>query len=497
MPSKAELLDYLLTKLKKNEEKKANTPKFRAFGDRLLSPDSYRDQNSVSKPGNLDQVSEVEGAISKALPIAGAITNPVGTIAGMGLEYLKNRLFPEEDSVTDSLIPDPETGELKVAGKAQSVVPRWTKVRRKAVQTIQKFPTKEDYIDYRKNPGLYTGSGRDDWGEKMDTSRYPLRPSVTDPGKIQITANPTRDYVQAYLDGKPAAAIALNTKGKVDISESAQNARGKGVGKELYKYLGQQGKNIFEVKDTSIAAARARYSAIKDLAEGKFSKVKALPYSAVNASQRTGTGIDPNMPKPEVSTKNLVPDNLISYLSTQTKRNPNRPTTAKNFDVLAAGSPKIQALKRGVASKKAAEAQPRNEGNTSWREAERQIEAKSDWTRRLLRLLPSRLELTPDLVPERSDLRTRLLNKLDDASDQINRVSSINSGGVSNETQEYLNRLPQFRTLGAGGFSPVTELSKHTDRTRALIERLQQLLRAASHFRGENYESYYGPRDFK
>ena len=493
MPSKAELLQYLQTKYE--EQQRKNKPL--GWGDRLLSPEVRGRQNSISQPG---PGVEDPGLGEKLLTGGMALSNLPATGASILLQKLQDHLFPSEPSITDSLIPDPLTGELKPAQKLESVVPRWTKTQRKALQTLQKFPTREDYTNPAKNPGLYTGPWRKSWGQDMDVMNPALKPEVVDRGKIQFTTTPTRDFVRTYLDGKPAASISVNSNtGEIGVTESALSARGKGVGKELYKFLGQQGKDIYKLHDTSTDAAHARYAAIEDLAKGKFSPAKPLPMSRDITSRPDPKGIDLELGgKPEVSGQNLAPIDLKPFLSTKTARDPNKPTTAKVFDTLKDGSPKIQALKRGIKSESSANSQELGENNLDYSPALSLIDAKEEWLRRLLRLMPARMELPDKLAPERSDLRTVLLNLLDDNQNQAGVVGAMRTPGrVPNTVQDYINRLPEFRRPQYSGFGFDTQLSRHTPKTQALVERLQQLLRQSSEHRGENYNAYYGPRDFK
>jgi len=493
MPSKLELLQYLQNKYE--EQQRKNKPL--GWGDRLLNPEVRARQNSISQPGPGVE----DPGVGEKLAMGGmALSNLPATGASILLQKLQDHLFPDEPSLTDSLIPDPLTGELKPTPKLESVVPRWTKTQRKAIKTLQKFPTREDYLSPRKNPGLFTGPQRKNWGADMDTMANPLVEGVTDRGKIQFSATPRRDFVKTYLDGKPAATITTDGKGQVGITESALSARGKGVGKELYKFLGQQGKDIYNLHDTSIDAANARYSAVKDLAEGKFSPAKPLPMISALVSRPDPKGIDLKIGgKPEVSGKDLAPEDLTFMLSTRTKHDPNKPSTAKVFDTLKDGSPKIQALKKGIKPKSSDNSSELGENNLEYGPASRVIDAKDEWLRRLLRLMPARMELPDNLAPARSDLRTTILNLMDDNQNHSSTVGNLptSNSRIPNTVQEYINRLPEFRRADSSGFGFETFLDRHTPKTQALVERLQQLLRQSSEHRGENYDAYYGPRDFK
>jgi len=129
MPSKAELLEYFQKELEKNRYKSQN------YGDRLLSPEVRGQQNSISQPG--PGVEDL--GVGEKLAMGGmALSNLPMTGASILLQKLQDHLFPDEPSLTDSLIPDPLTGELKPTAKTASLSTRSPKFRGKMGENVAK-----------------------------------------------------------------------------------------------------------------------------------------------------------------------------------------------------------------------------------------------------------------------------------------------------------------------------------------------------------------------
>jgi len=116
MPSKLELLQYLQNKYEEQQQK--NKPL--GWGDRLISPEVRGQQNSISQPGPGVE----DPSVGEKLAMGGmALSNLPMTGASILLQKLQDKLFPAEPSITDSLIPDPLTGELKPTQKSESFMP--------------------------------------------------------------------------------------------------------------------------------------------------------------------------------------------------------------------------------------------------------------------------------------------------------------------------------------------------------------------------------------
>ena len=255
MPSGSEVLDFLTQSILENEKRK----KKNLYGDRLLASPTKLPVAGEEKPKASDIL----------MLLASGIMNPSGTALGLAEGALR-----PESSIFDNEIPLPEGG-YAYPEKLDSVVPKLTKTQRKAIMALQKYPTRESYL---AKDSIYKGKHRKPWGKNIDKTEDTLTPEFTDPGKVQIVSTPTRQLNSMYHNGIPIAEISTlgPTSGEINVSQMAESARGTGLGKALYKYLAQQGKNIYETKDTSKDAAHARYSAIKELANRDFVKTKPI-----------------------------------------------------------------------------------------------------------------------------------------------------------------------------------------------------------------------------
>ena len=255
MPQASEVLDFLTQSILENEKRK----KKNLYGDRLLKSPTKLPVSGEEKPKASDYL----------MLLASGILDPGGTAMGLAEGALRS-----EPSIFDNQIPLPEGG-YAYPERFDAVVPRLTKTQRKALQTLRNYPTRESYLE---NKSIYQGVNRKNWGKNMDKSESTLKPEFTDPGTVQFVSTPTRQLNAMYHNGIPVAEISTkgSASGDINISQSAESARGTGLGKTLYKYLAQQGKNIYEPKDTSKDAAHARYSAIKDLANRDFIKTKPI-----------------------------------------------------------------------------------------------------------------------------------------------------------------------------------------------------------------------------
>jgi hypothetical protein len=131
MPSRAELLEYFQKELEKNRYKS------QSYGDRLLSPEVRGRQNSISQPG--PGVEDL-GVGEKLLTGGMALSNLPATGASILIQKLQDHLFPSEPSITDSLLPDPLTGELKPVTKTLSLSTKSPKFRGKMGENLANSP---------------------------------------------------------------------------------------------------------------------------------------------------------------------------------------------------------------------------------------------------------------------------------------------------------------------------------------------------------------------
>lgn len=217
-------------------------------GDRLIP-----DRPIMSRPPD----AEASGW-EKAAALIGAALSPGSTIAGMVLGR------PQEESLFDREIIGPD-GKAYYPEVTEGAVPRMKKVQRKAIQTLHKYPNKDLFLH---------GAGSEGYSRSAKKFGVEAPQSVTvGPKNFTGTARiPSADMLAEYLGGKPVGAITFDPKGKVNVAGVLPEHQGKGIGKELYKKAAMLGKDIYNLGVTSQDAARARYSAIEDLAKGNIPK---------------------------------------------------------------------------------------------------------------------------------------------------------------------------------------------------------------------------------
>lgn len=196
----------------------------------------------------------------KAAALIGAAVSPVSTIASTVLAP------PPEESLFDRAIIGPD-GKLEILPETlEGAVPRMKKVQRKAIQTLQKFPSKPDYLRGAGSAG-YSRSAKK-FGVEAPASVNIAPKDFTGTARI-----PAADMLAEYVKGEPIGAITFGNRGKVNVAGVLPEYQGQGIGKELYKKAAMLGKNIYDLDITSQDAAKARYNAIQELAKGDFPKV--------------------------------------------------------------------------------------------------------------------------------------------------------------------------------------------------------------------------------
>lgn len=216
----------------------------------------------------------------KAAALIGAAVAPGSTIASMLLAP------PEEESLFDRAITGPD-GKTYYPKVSKSVVPRFKKVQRKAIETLNKYPSKPDYL---------RGAGSDNYSQAAKTlgvtvprSAPSLRENFSGTA-YKRRGGPEMDVTE-YRMGDPVGRLRFNESGKVSHAGVLPSHQGMGIGKDMYKKAAMLGRDIYELNSTSQDAAKARYAALQDLAKGKFPqkpvKMEGQPKRAMAAPSQS------------------------------------------------------------------------------------------------------------------------------------------------------------------------------------------------------------------